>query len=242
MMSRLGERPFPRSTGWEFLFQALISCYLVGVVVFFWPFPFWAGLLLAVGLIIQLWFWGEAADGAAMAGAALLGTPSEMLCVKYGVWSYDAPGLLFGIPAWIPLIWASLFCLFRRISISIHGLILHIAPDGKSVPRRIFFGFLAVVILTYFGAVLFTIMRSIAIVYSFFMLLAVVFWHKERDILIFVVGGILGTFGEYICMKLGFWQYHFPFFRSIGLPISLPLAWGLSAVMIGRIARIWKKM
>jgi hypothetical protein len=58
--------------------------------------------------------------------------------------------------------------------------------------------------------------------------------------LIFVIGGALGTLGEYICMKLGFWQYHYPFFMAIGLPLSLPLAWGLSAVIVARIARIWE--
>ena len=76
-------------------------------------------------------------------------------------------------------------------------------------------------------------------VYSIFMLLAVIFWHGERDILIFVIGAVLGTLGEYICRKLGFWRYHYPFFRSIGLPISLPLAWGLSAVIVGRVAANW---
>ena len=229
-----------RSIGQEFLFEIMTSCYLVGVVVFSWPMPFWASLLLAVGLGIQLWFWREKGDAAAMAAAALLGTPSEIICVKYGVWSYEAPGLFLGIPVWIPLIWACLFCLFRRISITIHGVVRRIWPDSRTMWRRIFFGVLGAAILAYYVLVAFTIMRTIAAVYSFFMLLAVIFWHKERDILIFVVGGILGTFGEYVCMKLGFWEYHFPFFRSIGLPISLPMAWGLSGVMIGRIARIWE--
>jgi len=229
-----------RSTGQEFLFEIMTSCYLLGVVVFSWPTPFWASLLLAVGLGIQLWFWREKGDAAAMAAAALLGTPSEIICVKYGVWSYEAPGLFLGIPVWIPLIWASLFCLFRRISITIYEVSQQIWPDSRTLWRRIFFGVLGAAILAYYVLVAVTIMRTIAMVYSFFMLLAVIFWHKKRDILIFVVGGVLGTFGEYICMKFGFWEYHFPFFRSIGLPISLPMAWGLSGVMIGRIARTWE--
>ena len=228
-----------RSIGQEFLFEIMTSFYLVGVVVFFWRTPFWASLLLVFGLGIQLRFWGEKGDAATMAAAALLGTPSEIICVKYGIWSYEAPGLFLGIPVWIPLIWASLFCLFRRISITIHGVVQRIWPDSRTAWSRIFLGVLGAVILVYYVLVAFTIMQTIAAVYSFFMLLAVIFWHKGRDILIFIVAGILGTFGEYICMKLGFWEYHFPFFRSIGLPISLPMAWGLSGVMIGRIARIW---
>ena len=72
------------------------------------------------------------------------------------------------------------------------------------------------------------------------MVIAIIFWNKERDILLFIIGGILGTFGEYLCMQLGFWHYHFPHFKSIDLPISLPMAWGLSGIMIGRIAKIWE--
>jgi hypothetical protein len=229
-----------RSLGREVLFEILTSVFLVGVVVFFWRTPFWAILLLGVGLSIQLWFWGERPDAVVMVGAALLGTPSEIICVKYGVWSYRAPGLVWGIPVWIPLIWASLFCLFRRISMTILGVAQRSWPDSRIFWRRLFFGLLGAAILTYYVLVALTIIRTIAAVYSFFMLLAVIFWHKEKDILIFIVAGILGTFGEYICMKLGFWEYHFPFFRSIGLPISLPMAWGLSGVVIGRIARIWE--
>ena len=44
-----------------------------------------------------------------------------------------------------------------------------------------------------------------------------------------------------MCMKLGFWHYHYPLIKSIGLPLSLPLAWGLSSVIIGRIAMMWEK-
>ena len=68
---------------------------------------------------MQLWFRGEKADVATMVAAVLLGTSSEMLCVRLGVWTYHAPGLLLGLPVWIPLVWASLFWLFRRLSLTI---------------------------------------------------------------------------------------------------------------------------
>lgn len=85
-----------------------------------------------------------------------------------------------------------------------------------------------------------TITRSIAMVYTVIILVAAVFWHKDRDILIFIVGATLGTIGEAICMKVGFWHYHSPYFKAVGMPISLPMAWGLSAVIIGRIAKNWE--
>lgn len=226
--------------GVEFLVEGLSGLYLVSVVVLFWRHPLTASLLLGAGLGLWLWRYRNKADAAAMIGAALLGTPSEMICVKYGVWTYHAPGLFMGIPVWIPLIWASLFCLFRRIAATLHALAGNIWPRGKALSRKIVFGLLAAVILVYYIMISITIIRSIAIVYTVFMIITFIFWHEERDILIYIIGGILGTFGEIICMKLGFWEYHFPHFSSIGLPVSLPMAWGLSAIIIGRIAKIWE--
>jgi len=225
----------------EFIFEGFTCIYIVAIVVFCWRSPLWASLLLGLGLALQLWFWREKADAAMMAAAALLGTPSEILCVNVGVWTYHAPGLIFGIPVWIPLIWASLFCLFRRISLSIHSLLDVLWPPKRTRARKIVFWVLGGVIVAYYLITVSVIKKSIAAAYTLFMIPAVLFWRGERDILIFLVGAGFGTLGEYICMKLGFWHYHYPTFKSIGLPISLFLAWGLSAVITGRIARIWER-
>lgn len=227
-----------KNLGLQFAYEIFAGLYLVSVVVFFWRYPFATGLLLGVGLGIWLWRWGDKADAAAMLAAALLGTPSEIVCVKYGVWTYRAPGLIMGIPLWIPLIWASLFCLFRRTSMTFHAISHRIWLGQTPTSRKIAFGFLAALIAAYYLLVAVTIIRSIAVVYTIFTLVAVIFWHEERDIIIFIVGGVIGTVGEYICMDLGFWQYLYPYFRDTGLPISLPMAWGLSAVIVARIAGI----
>lgn len=225
----------------EFMSEGLIGIYVVAVVVLYWRSPLWASLLLGGGLGTQLWLWREKADAAMMVAAALLGTPSEILCVRLGVWSYHAPGLVFGIPVWIPLVWASLLCVFRKIALSIHSMISLVWPSSKMVVREIFFGVLGGLIVVYYLAAVSFIMRTIAVVYTAFMIPAVIFWHGRRDILIFFIGAALGTLGEYICIKLGFWHYHYPFFRSLGVPVSLPLAGGLSSVIAGRIAGIWEK-
>ncbi len=184
-----------------------------------------ATLLLAVGIGLWVLKYRNKADVVVMLAAALLGTPSEMICVKYGVWTYHAPGLILGVPVWIPLIWASLFCLFRRITLSFTAIADIIWPVTTATSRKIVFGFLIGVILVYYLAVFATITRSIAMVYT---------------VIIFIVGATLGTIGEAICMKVGFWHYHSPYFKAVGMPISLPMAWGLSAVIIGRIAKNWE--
>ena len=230
----------PRKLCAPFTYEVLAGLYLVSVIVFLWRHPIAVSFLLGAGLGSWLWRWGDKGDAATMLGAAFLGTPSEIACVKYGVWTYDAPGLFIGVPVWIPLIWASLFCLFRRTTMTFHVMCDRIWPDRKTVSRKIVFCLLSGLIVAYYLLVALTIIRSIAVVYTVFMLVAVIFWHKERDIIIFIIGGVIGTLGEYICMKQGFWQYHYPYFRDVGLPLSLPMAWGLSAVIIARIAGIWE--
>jgi hypothetical protein len=234
------ERHINRRLWLELLFEAFVGTYVLGVVVVCWREPVLSSLLLGGSLGIQLWFWREKADAAAMVVAALLGTPSEMICVRLGVWTYHAPGVVLGLPIWIPLVWASLFCLFRRISITAISVTCRIWPDQKMLGRRLFFRILGGLIVIYYLVTVCTVMKTIAVVYTVFMISAVIFWHGERDILMFVVGAVLGTLGEYICMKLGFWHYHYPLFKSVGLPLSLALAWGLSAVIVGRIAGMWE--
>ncbi|RLC12319.1 MAG: hypothetical protein DRI24_17520 [Deltaproteobacteria bacterium] len=209
----------------ELIVEIVAGVYLTAVVVFLWEHPVTATLLLAVGIGLWVLKYRNKADVVVMLAAALLGTPSEMICVKYGVWTYHAPGLILGVPVWIPLIWASLFCLFRRITLSFTAIADIIWPVTTATSRKIVFGFLIGVILVYYLAVFATITRSIAMVYT---------------VIIFIVGATLGTIGEAICMKVGFWHYHSPYFKAVGMPISLPMAWGLSAVIIGRIAKNWE--
>ena len=230
-----------RRLGHQFIFEILTGICLVAVVMLFWSRPFWTSLLLAGVLGMQIWFWRDKTDAVIMLSAALLGTPSEMIAVKLGIWTYQAPGLFLGVPAWIPLIWAALFCFFRRISLTIYSALLKVWPSEKELSRRFFFGLLGCMIVLYYFTIGPFISKMIILVYSVILIPIAIFWHGERDRLIFFIGAIIGTFGEYICIKLGFWHYHYPVFRSIGLPISLPMAWGLSAVINGRIAMIWEK-
>jgi hypothetical protein len=239
-MKQRRQRQDVRGLWTEMLFEFFVGIYLLTVVVICWQQPIWISLLLGGAIAMELWFWRDRADAVMMMGAALLGTPSEMLCVKLGVWTYRAPGVVLGIPVWIPLVWASLFCLFRRLALTMRSFTRRVWSDEKGLATKIFYWGLGGLILVYYFITVSVIRRPIAAVYTVFMIPAVVFWHGRRDMLIFVIGGALGTLGEVICMKLGFWQYHYPLFRSIGLPLSLPLAWGLSAVIVGRIARIWE--
>ena len=231
-----------RSLGVQFAFEIFTGICLVAVVVLFWSKPIWTSLLLLGILGMQLWFWGDSTDAVIMFSAALLGTPSEMIAVKLKIWTYNAPGLFLGVPVWIPFIWAALFCFFRRIALTAHSALQKCWPGDSHISKKIFFGLLGAAIVVYYLTIAPFISKKIVLVYSVIFIPAAIFWHGDRDRLIFIIGAVIGTVGEFICIGLGFWHYHYPVFKSIGLPISLPMAWGLSAVINGRIAMIWEKI
>jgi len=59
-------------------------------------------------------------------------------------------------------------------------------------------------------------------------------WHQKDDIYFFLVAAILGPVSEIIMIHFGVWQYTNP--TAFGIPLWLPLAWGLSAIIIKRFA------
>ena len=225
----------------EIVFELFASVFVVFVVVFFWEKPDLAFLGLITGVGLQLYFWKSGLDMAVMVLAGIIGAPAEVLCIKSGLWSYHAPGLVFGIPIWLPLVWAYLICLFHRLSLTLYNALNSIFPDPDNVWLTALFSAWGLLIIVYYIASMLLIARVYAIIFTLFMVAVTIFRHSRKDIVMFTVGAILGTTGEFICMKLGFWHYHHPRLRSIGLPLSLPLAWGLSTVMIVSLAEQWIK-
>lgn len=65
-------------------------------------------------------------------------------------------------------------------------------------------------------------------------LFALKLWHKKEDFVIFVVAAIMGPFAEIISIYFGAWYYASPDF--LGIPFWLPMLWGITGVMIRRIA------
>lgn len=66
------------------------------------------------------------------------------------------------------------------------------------------------------------------------------FWHKKHDIYFYVAGAIIGPISEIICIRFGVWQYANPTF--LGIPMWLPLAWGLITMLIKRISETFVKI
>ncbi|MEK6888083.1 MAG: hypothetical protein AABX14_04005 [Candidatus Aenigmatarchaeota archaeon] len=63
------------------------------------------------------------------------------------------------------------------------------------------------------------------------------FWHKKRDIILFVSGAIFGPLAETVAIHFGAWSYANP--TLLGIPLWLPFGWGITIVMIVRFAELF---
>ena len=59
--------------------------------------------------------------------------------------------------------------------------------------------------------------------------------NRRRDIVPFVAGALLGPIMEAVVIRTGAWQYAHP--TAFGIPVWLPLLWGLTALSLVRISR-----
>lgn len=215
----------------DYLFLCLSILYL-------WPRP----LLLGAVLVVNLYFlsrfiipWRTVRFLRTAAAAALLGGVGEYLCVRvFALWSY-APPTVAGLPPWVPIVWANLFLLFIFYG---EGLAAR-APRVPS-PLRVLF---SAAFLFYLGSAFGRVHPAVAAGFAVATAVCVVYFRARPDVASAVVGGIVGTMGEVLAMRAGYWKYSSPVLRNTwfnevlgveGLPITLPLAWGVSAILIRR--------
>lgn len=62
-------------------------------------------------------------------------------------------------------------------------------------------------------------------------------YHSGSDLFFFFSGMIFGPLSETILVQFGVWSYANPTF--LGVPVWLPLAWGLATLMVKRFAEIF---
>lgn len=186
-----------------------------------------------------------------------------------GLWIYRFPPLLgisLPIPVWIPLVWGNLFVLFSALAdrgeVRLRMLTVEGNGDGKEgedgsdggggesagyfgiVERawRIVGGSLLVLYMLFLSTAISGRFLVIFLPLGFLILFR---WNSLRDFLLFGIAAILGTGGEILAMRAGWWEYTTPLWKTAwlarwgipGLPASLPMAWGISAVLLSRWAR-----
>ena len=60
-----------------------------------------------------------------------------------------------------------------------------------------------------------------------------IFFRVKNDLIYFLIAAIFGPIGEAIVSASGLWKYNGQ--TIFGIPYWLPLAWGITAVMIKRL-------
>ncbi|MBI4179111.1 hypothetical protein HY522_06800 [bacterium] len=170
--------------------------------------------------------------------AGLLGSIGEWVCVhKFDLWRYHFPVFKWGLPVWIGFVWAYLF--------SVYILIAEPFASGWSrLPenlRRLLGVTFGVTFFLFLHEVFDRIGIYISYYYILFLGAGLVLWRTPLDIFTLIVAGLGGTFGEYLAIQNGLWHYTQPAFTGTGMPISLPLAWGLAGVYVRNAAlRFWQ--
>ncbi len=218
---------------------AVFSGFVIATVLYLSQFQWLCALVLLAGCAAVI-FWERRRWWSVlkmMLVAGVLGAVGEWLCVrKFNLWQYHFPVFKDGLPVWIGLVWSYLYALFI--------LIAEIFEDGwrrlgDPIKNFLAIGF-GVVFFLFLREVFLHIDRNISYYYILFLAIGLSIWRAPADTLTLIVAGIGGTVGEYMSIRHGLWHYTNPVFPASGMPISLPLAWGLAAVFVRNAAmRFW---
>jgi hypothetical protein len=63
--------------------------------------------------------------------------------------------------------------------------------------------------------------------------------RRPGDVWILIGGAVLGPVAEAVAVACGAWTYTVP--DALGLPLWLPVAWGLATLLIKRITEIFER-
>ena len=207
---------------------------LVAICMFYSNTPLLTGLTGALFCFTLLFRFSRSVLRLA-AFATLFGAGGELLCTAPGInlWVYENPSF-WNIPAWLPLIWPILLITFTDLATFVHQQIaIHLRG-------RVYWSIVRLSQALAVVYALYTLVRIqwvIASVFLVFFVLLFLYARQPDSIVLFWVAAVGGSMGEYICIQSGVWHYTRPFFAEFGVPLSLPLAWGLSANIILLLTR-----
>ena len=105
---------------------------------------------------------------------------------------------------------------------------------GKKVEKELIFEAMLFILAVALVALLYK--NNVALTSAMIIgwLIAIKIWHKKEDIYLFVVAAVAGSIAEAVAIEFGAWHYTNP--TLLGVPIWLPLLWGLAVVFIRRIS------
>ena len=229
------------------------AIWITAAVLLSWQTPWMTGLTLGLGSWAMLRLWPSAKQG--FLCGALLGVVGELICTRPAVafWVYAPASCSFGlkVPFWLPLVWGMLMTLFHRIGILLAGAVVLPRPLANTVKVLAFLGQIVFLLGLPVWVRPYPILPQCLAVYGILLGAMLWRWNEGEDLATFYAAGLLGAFGEYLCIHQGIWHYPTPI-RGMPWPlwdldspvripvaVTLPLAWGFSAVVVARLGRWW---
>ncbi|HDO25547.1 MAG TPA: hypothetical protein ENG95_02730 [Nitrospirae bacterium] len=143
------------------------------------------------------------------------------------------------LPWWLFFAWGYIVLLFVHVAYAIEKIMNVSFSDRFRLLQRLGTLLIWIIIVTYFGFVFAALNIKLTRWFLIIIIPFVLFWRRNIDVIAFFAGALLGTFGEWVCMHSGTWVYTLPYFKKAGIPLSLPLAWGLVTVLLRRFSLLF---
>ena len=228
-------RPAHNSALIDLLLIAALVVYAVSAILFFWTRPYLLALLLLPAPLALAMRLGPAGPSIAAAGA-LIGPATEMACVAGGLWSYSQTGGLPLIPPWLFVIWGCFPTALWLIVKSLLGEPAVEIPASKrfTLPLCLVGIGLQIALFVALSHSLLLIIAS-ALIFSGAILYLLPGAERKTGLVLLAAGAVLGPACEALPVSVGAWSYARP--DLFGLPLWLPLAYALFAVLVAFAAR-----
>jgi hypothetical protein len=227
--------PAYKSALFDLLLIAVLVVYAVSAILSFWMRPYLLAPILLPAPLALIHRLGPAGSSIAAAGA-LIGPATEMACVAGGLWSYSQTGGLPLIPPWLFVIWACFPTALWLIVRSVLGETAAEGPARKGPALPLCLAGIALQI-----ALFVALSKSLQLIIASALLFAgaIVYLspaaERKTVLVLLASGAVLGPVCEALPVASGAWSYARP--DLFGMPLWLPLAYALFAVLVAFAAR-----
>lgn len=201
------------------------------------PWVLFAWLALGTGVLLAsrpsrriLILWGL---------STLVGLSGEHWMTSHRVWIYAQPDL-GGMPVWLVWIWGYLMVTFVRLSDWLTGNLSAALKERQDLRQGLKLVAQGAAI-AYLVVVVTVVAPVFAIWYLLIGAVTLACCRRGSDLVLFWVAALLGLLGEASAIAAGVWTYSAPFFAWWGIPISMPMAWGLSALILHHVSGLWMR-
>lgn len=92
----------------------LIFWCVVFLVILVWKHTFLVTGILIAAYLVRYFIWPDREDHVFYAAGAIIGSVTEIIATRAGIWSYALPSFL-NIPLWLPFAWGFAVVLIIRI-------------------------------------------------------------------------------------------------------------------------------